>query len=287
MDRSAFGAFVRGRREALQPEDVGLGRGARRRTSGLRREEVAGLAGMSSDYLARLERGDGPQPSEQMVAALARGLRLTTGERDHLFLLAGHRPPARAASSRHVGPGLMRILDRLADDTPAQIMGSLGETLVQTPAAVALLGDQTAHTGPARSSTYRWFTDPASRDIYPAEDHPRHARVQVAQLRRSAAVHGPDSEPAALVAHLLESVPEFAALWAQNDVDVRFTEEKRFVNPEVGELSLYCQVVHDPDQAQSLLVFTATPGTESAEKLALLVVLGAQVVPTPLRVTAP
>lgn len=275
MDRTAFGTFLRTRREALQPEDVGLRRGPRRRTSGLRREEVAELAGMSSDYLARLERGDGPHPSEQMVGALARGLRLTLDERDHLFLLAGLRPPPRTASSQHISPGLMRILDRLAD-TPAQIMGSAGETLVQTDSAAALLGDQTAFTGRMRSSAYRWFTEPSVRDIYPAADQPHHGRVQLAQLRNAAAQRGPDSEAAEMVRHLLAHNQEFAALWAEAEVGLRFTEEKRFVHPDVGELSLHCQMVFDPDQAQSLLVFTATPGTESAEKLELLVVLGAQ-----------
>jgi transcriptional regulator with XRE-family HTH domain len=162
MDRPELADFLRIRRQALQPEDVGLFRGPRRRTSGLRREEVAELCGMSVDYYARLERGNGPQPSEQMAAALARGLRLSLAERDHLFLLAGHNAPQRILRSDHVSPGLMRVLDRL-DDTPAQIMGGLGETLVQTRLARALPGDQTQFTGLARSAVYRWFTDPASR----------------------------------------------------------------------------------------------------------------------------
>lgn len=275
MDTIAFGEFLRTRREALQPEDVGLRRGPRRRTSGLRREEVAELAGMSADYLARLERGSGLQPSEQMVAAIARGLRLTLAERDHLFLLAGHRPPGRTASSDHVSPGLMRILDRLSD-TPAQIIGSLGEALVQNDGAVALLGEQTGLTGRRRSATYRWFTEPDSRSIYPEADHPHHSRVRAAQLRAAAAQAGPDSEVAGLVHRLLRESDEFAAVWELGGVGLRYTDEKRFVHAEVGELSLHCQVVMDPDQLQSLLVFTATPGSESAEKLALLVVLGAQ-----------
>ena len=275
MDPIAFGDFVRTRREVLQPEDVGLRRGPRRRAPGLRREEVAELSGMSADYLARLERGSGPQPSEQMVAALARGLRLTLAERDHLFLLAGHRPPSRSASSDHVSPGLMRILDRLAD-TPAQIMGSLGEALVQTDAAVALLGEQTGRTGFARSATYRWFVETETRSIHPAADHPHHSRVKAAQLRAAAAQAGPDSEAAALVRHLQAVSPEFAAIWELGGVDLRYTDEKRFEHPEVGDLTLHCQIVLDPDQQQSLLVFTATPGTPSAEKLALLAVLGAQ-----------
>ncbi|WP_436851018.1 helix-turn-helix domain-containing protein [Streptomyces hokutonensis] len=128
FDRPSLGAFLRTRRAALQPEDVGLRRGPRRRAPGLRREEVAELCTMSADYFARLERGDGPQPSEQMVAAIARGLRLTPDERDHLFLLAGYRTAGRDLRVGHVSPGLMRVMDGLAGTT-AQVMGPLGETL--------------------------------------------------------------------------------------------------------------------------------------------------------------
>ena len=145
MDRAQLADFLRTRREALQPEDVGLPRGARRRTGGLRREEVAALSGMSTDYYGRLEQRRGPQPSEQMLAAIARGLRLSLDERDHLFRIAGHNAPQRALRSDHVNPGLMRVLDRL-DDTPAQVITGLAETLLQTRPAVALLGDQTRFT---------------------------------------------------------------------------------------------------------------------------------------------
>src|SRR6187402_3607303 len=100
-DRTALAEFLRQRRAALQPEDVGLPRGQRRRTTGLRREEVASLSFMSTDYYARLEQERGPQPSEQMVAAIAQGLHLSLDERDHLFRLAGHTPPSRGASSEH------------------------------------------------------------------------------------------------------------------------------------------------------------------------------------------
>ena len=273
MNQVALGTFIRTRREALQPEDVGLRRGSRRRTAGLRREEVADLSDMSTDYLARLERGSGPQPSEQMIGALARGLRLTVDERDHLLLLAGHRAPARPGSGDHVSPGLMRILDRLTD-TPAQVMGSLGETLAQNATAVALLGDESHYTGLARSAVYRWFTDPSTRSIYPTEDHDHHGRVQVSQLRSALARLGPQSAAADLAERLQELSPEFATLWGANEVGLRNSEEKRFLHPEVGELSLYCQVVLDPDQMHTLLVFTATPGTPSADKVRLLNVVG-------------
>ena len=279
-DRAALGEFLRARREALRPEDVGLVPRVRRRTPGLRREDVAELCAMSVDYVARLERGDGPQPSPQMAAALARGLRLTLDERDHLFLLCGHRPAGRELRGEHVGPGLLRVLDRLAD-TPAQVIGPAGETLLQTPAAVALLGEQTGFSGLARSGPYRWFTDPAARARYLPDDHALNGRVMVAQLRAAAARNGPGSGAAQVVAALRERSAEFAALWDRQEVGLRWSDAKRFVHPQLGRLDLHCQTLLDADQSQSLLVFTATPGTEDAEKLALLAVLGTDRFPVP------
>lgn len=278
LDRAALGAFLRSRRLALQPEDVGLRRGSRRRTSGLRREEVAELCDMSADYFARLERGGGAQPSEQMAAAIARGLRLTPDERDHLFLLCGHPAPPRHRHDQHVGPGLMRALDRLRD-TPAQVMGPLGETLRQTPPAVALLGDQTHHTGKMRHAAYRWFTDRADRERYLPDDHEHTSRVQVAMLRAAATREGPRSPAARLAAELRATSAEFAALWDRQEVGLRWSSAKRFVHPEVGRIDLFCQSLLDPDQSQTLLIFTATPGSESYEKLALLTVLGTDTFP--------
>src|SRR3954467_4463775 len=115
MDRKELGEFRRHRREMMRPRDVGLVEGPRRRTEGLRREEVAQLAGMSTDYYARLEQRRAPQPSVQITTALARALRLTLDERDHLFALIGHNAPARFRVSDHVSPTLMRVLDRLHD----------------------------------------------------------------------------------------------------------------------------------------------------------------------------
>jgi len=278
VDRASLGAFLRARREALQPEDVGLRRGTRRRARGLRREEVAELCDMSADYFARLERGSGPQPSQQMAAAIARGLRLTPDERDHLFLLCGHRTPRRRLRSEHVNPGLMRILDRL-QDTPAQVMGPLGETLLQTAPAVALLGEQTHYTGEARSAPYRWFTDPAARRRYLPDDHDLNSRVNVALLRAASTREGPRSQAARLVASLLRQSTEFASLWDRQEVGLHWSEAKRFVHPQVGRIDLFCQNLQDPDQSQSLLIFTATPGTDSYDKLALVNVLGADSFP--------
>ncbi|MFE2426789.1 helix-turn-helix transcriptional regulator [Streptomyces sp. NPDC059373] len=275
MDQTGLATFLRKRREALQPADVGFPEGQRRRTPGLRREEVAVLCGMSTDYYSRLERGRGPQPSEQMLAAIARGLRLTLDERDHLFVLAGHNAPARATRGDHVNAGMMRILDRL-EDTPAQVVTGIGETIVQTRLAVALLGDQARFTGPARSIIYRWFADPDERMSYLPADHATHSRVYVAQLRAVAAREGSGSRAAALARQLRTESPEFAALWADHEVGVTYTNRKRIIHPEIGTISLHCQTLVDPDQSQSLLVFTATPGTEDHDKLQLLSVIGSQ-----------
>lgn len=275
VDKPELADFLHSRRVALQPEDVGMSRGPRRRTPGLRREEVAELAGMSTDYYARLERGNGPQPSEQMAASIARGLRLTLAERDHLFLLTGHSAPKRVLRTEHVNPGLMRVLDRL-EDTPAQIMSRLGETLVQTGLAVSLLGEQTHFTGLNRANVYRWFSDPLSRAIYPKSDHLHHGRVFTSQLRARVAAEGGKSS-AAVIAQALGKVSiEFQELWRDHEIGLHYTEDKTIVHPELGLINLHCQSLLDPDQSQVLLVFTATPGSESYEKLRLLSVIGRQ-----------
>ncbi|MDR6691722.1 transcriptional regulator with XRE-family HTH domain [Microbacterium sp. 1154] len=272
-DLPSLGDFLQRRREALQPEDVGLARGARRRTAGLRREEVALLSHMSTDYYARLERGTGPTPSEQMLTALAQGLHLSLAERDHLFRLAGHRPPSRHSGTEHVSPGMLRILDRL-DDTPAEIVTELGETLRQSRLGIALLGDAALRTGPARSIGYRWFTDPASRAAYPADEAANLSRVYAAGLREMIAARGPQSRAAELADDLRARSTEFATLWDTHEVGARPPEVKRFHHPEVGHLDLSCQTLLDPDQSHRLLVYTAQPGSESAEKLRLLAVIG-------------
>jgi transcriptional regulator with XRE-family HTH domain len=269
VDKGQLAEFLRCRREALQPQDVGLPSCPRRRTSGLRREEVAALAGMSTDYYNRLEQRRGPQPSWQMVVALAQGLRLTPDERDHLFRLTGHSAPSRIVRSDRVSPGLMRVLERL-DDTPALVMTDLAETWVQNQLAVALLGDQTCFTGPARSAVYRWFTRPAERARYPEEDHPSLSRVRVARLRAAVARGGRDPRAMALVRQLdVESV-EFAQLWHRHEVVSWGDTHQRIAHPELGIIELDCHLLAGENPAQMLMVFTAPPGTDGYEKLQLL-----------------
>lgn len=281
MDRSGLADFLRRRREALRPVDVGLLAGPRRRVPGLRREEVADLAGMSTDYYSRIEQQRGPLPSEQIVAAIGRALRLDLDEREHLLRLAGHRVPTRVLRAEYVARALMRILDRL-DDTPAMVVSDLADTLVQNRLATALLGDQTHYTGHARSAFYRWFTDPAERRLYPDRDHDHQSRIQAAGLRAALTAEGDgDRRATALVTDLLARSPAFADVWRRHEVSVPVREGlidaiKTIQHPELGEIPLDCQALHTDNRSQALLVFTAAPGSEGEAKLALLSVIGHQ-----------
>ncbi|GAB3606734.1 helix-turn-helix transcriptional regulator [Conyzicola nivalis] len=275
MDRAPLADFLRSRRAGLRPEDVGLAEGARRLVPGLRREEVAALAGMSTDYYVRLEQSRGPQPSEQMLSALARAMRLSNDERDYLYRLAGHNAPPRTPLDTHVSPALLRVFDRL-EETPAFVLSSLGETLAQNRLGAALLGDHSRFTGLARSGVYRWFTDPSERQIYPVDDRAKQGRLQVAGLRAAFGTAGPRSRAGTLVRELRKVSPEFAEVWDLQDVATRFSDHKTLIHPELGLIELDCQALFTEDQGQTLLVLTAAPRSEAAEKLALLAVVGQQ-----------
>ena len=162
---------------------------------------------MSADYYGRLEQRRGPQPSEQMLAAIARGLRLTLDERDHLFRLAGHAPPQRALRTDHVDAGLMRVLDRL-DDTPAMVrQRARGRRWCRTRWRSRWSATRRRYEGLARSVVYRWLTDPASRDLYPPQDQDGHGRSFAADLRVAYARDGAGSRAAEMVDDLLAARP--------------------------------------------------------------------------------
>ncbi|MFF1815828.1 helix-turn-helix transcriptional regulator [Kribbella sp. NPDC058245] len=275
MEYADLSDFLRKRREALQPEDVGMPRGRRRRTPGLRREEVAVLASMSTDYYSRLEGGRGPQPSVEMLGSIARALRLTLEERDYLFVLAGHGTPPRTTRACHVDPGMLRIMDRL-QDTPALLINRCGEAVAQTPAHVAMAGELTNFEGMERSEPYRWFMHPETRILYREDEQDRHSRLLVSMLRMTATADGPKSYAASIVTALQKASPEFAEIWERHQVIPAHSRTKHFRHPLVGEFDLYCELINNADQQQTLVVFTAEPGSESAEKLQLLGVLGSQ-----------
>ncbi|WP_171987346.1 helix-turn-helix transcriptional regulator [Streptomyces sp. M1013] len=271
-----LGAFLRSRRERIRPAEVGLPAGPRRRVPGLRREEVAHLAGASVDYYNELERGAGSQPSEQMIAALARALRLSADERDYLYRLADRPVPVQGGPASHVHPGMLDLLGRMPS-TPAQVITDLHVTLVQNPLAVALLGDQSGYRGPRASFVHRWFTEPEARLLYPEADHGAQSRAFVADLRAAAARRdAKDAEVGSMIRTLLAVSPEFAALWADHEVAFRRDDRKRLVHPVIGLIEVNCLNLFSEDGRQRLLWFTPAVGTDSAGLLELLSVVGTQ-----------
>ncbi|WP_330250572.1 helix-turn-helix transcriptional regulator [Nocardia sp. NBC_00565] len=275
MDRSELADFLRRRRAQLTPADVGLPPGVRRRTPGLRRDEVALLAGMSTDYYTRLEQSRGPRPSIQVLASLARALRFSNDERDHLYHLCDHAPPVREFGDKHVGPGIMHVLAKL-DDTAATVITDLGEVLVQNRMHTLLVGDHAHRRGLDRFYAWRWFTDPLGRSIFPEQDWDRLGRKHVADLRATAARRSGDADVTELVSRLRATSTEFEQLWNEHEVAVRISDTKRILHPEVGLIDTVCETLLTPNEAQRLLVFLPRPGTDAAEKLDLLRVIGTQ-----------
>jgi transcriptional regulator with XRE-family HTH domain len=277
MDRDALAEFLRRRRETLKPADVGLPAGVRRRTAGLRREEVAQLTGMSVDYYGRLEQARSPQPSPQMLRALARTLRLTDDETDHLYRLAGHAVPDRTTHSDHVRPALLFVLDQLRD-AAAFVCSDTDVVLAQNDLAKLLVADHPAagNTGLHGSFSWRWFMDPRSREMALPEEHDEHSRITVADLRAAWARRPTDSDMRELVESLLEHSPEFAELWARHEVAARPMQRKTFLT-RVGPIALDCEVLATSD-GQRLVVLTPPAGSTALADLRLLAVVGDQTV---------
>ncbi|MGW6844765.1 helix-turn-helix transcriptional regulator [Streptomyces sp. NPDC054958] len=269
IDRRELADFLRRSRDRVRPSDVGLAAGPRRRTAGLRREEVAQLAGMSADYYMRMEQARGPQPSPQILSSLARALRLSDDERDHLHLLAGHRPPAGRVGGDQVGAGLMHLLDQLPG-TAAQVLGDLGDVLAQNDLARSLLGGVCTVSEHGRNVIWRWFADPAAREAYPPEEHDHYSRLHVADLRAAVARRGAADPVAARLVDRLREVEEFATLWDLHEVAVRRRSRMRVVHPVVGPVDLDCQVLLAQEEDQRLVLFTPPPGSDTADRLALL-----------------
>jgi transcriptional regulator with XRE-family HTH domain len=276
MDRDALAEFLRRRREAVRPADVGLPAGVRRRTAGLRREEVAQLTGMSVDYYGRLEQARSAQPSPQMLRALARALRLTVDETDHLYRLAGHAVPDRRTHSVHVRPALLFVLDQMRD-AAAFVCSDTGVMLAQNEMAKLLMGDRvTGEAGLGASLTWQWFTDPSARDTAPVDDQDEHSRIMVADLRAAWARRRTDADMSELVENLLQHSPEFAELWARHEVAARRMQRKTFAT-RVGPITLDCEVLATTD-CQQLVVLTPPAGSSAREKLRLLAVVRDQAV---------
>jgi transcriptional regulator with XRE-family HTH domain len=276
VNRSQFAEFLRSRRARVQPGDVGLAAGTRRRTPGLRREEVAGLAGISVDYYSRLEQARGPRPSRQVLSALARALRLYDAERAHLYHLAGEAPAAPAGPSPDVPAGVLHLLDRL-DDTPAYVVDVKYEILAWNPMAAALLGDPSAWPPDRRNIIWNLFTGEHSKVALADPQSSAFADECVAELRASAAQYPDDPGIHGLIARLRSASAEFVRRWEQLRVCVRHgSTTKQVTHPVIGELVLECEVLEIAGHGQRLIIYTAAPGSASADALKLLGVLGTQ-----------
>ncbi|MFI6580879.1 helix-turn-helix transcriptional regulator [Embleya sp. NPDC050493] len=277
MDRRELGEFLRSRRERITPADVGLPAGARRRTPGLRREEAAQLAFISTEYYTRLEQARAPRPSREVLAGLARALRLSDAERDHLHHLAGAPPGPPSGPSREVRQSILDLLHRLPQ-AAALVMSATYEVIAWNDLAAALMEDFSALSRRDRNLVRRVFLGPHPQDrrLYGLSDSDAFARTAARHLRATAARYPDDPEVAELVHELLSGSREFAELWASHDVCAEPTLCKTLQHPLVGPITVDCDVLDITDRDQRVVIYTAAPGSPAEEALRLLSVVGTQ-----------
>lgn len=262
-NRAELAVFLRTRRARLAPRDAGLPAVGRRRTPGLRRQEVAQLAGMSIDYYIRLEQGRGPQPSRQVLSALARALMLKADERDYLFRMAGEAPPQPVRPSREITPGIRNLLDSMPT-TPAYVVDAAYNILAWNPLATHFIGNL---EGYADRNMIRWTFLRSPADVVWSDEHfLSFTRSTVADLRANYARYPGDPEVESLVSEMLALSPQFAEMWAEYEVEARGPMLKHVEHPQVGPLDFECQVLHIANTGQRLIAYCAAPGspTESA-----------------------
>ncbi|MFD7501339.1 helix-turn-helix transcriptional regulator [Streptomyces sp. NPDC059850] len=271
-----LGAALRRWRDRLDAAAVGLPTGGVRRAPGLRREEVALLAGVSVDYVIRLEQGRATAPSAQIVAALARALRLSEPERRHLFLLAGQPPPAAARITARLTPGVRRLLDQLAG--PVGVYDAAWTLIAWNPLYAALQGDPSGRPERERNVLWSHFTGGPHRVRHTPEQEARFEVAAVADLRAACARYPADTGLRSLIAALRTASGRFARLWDSHAVGSHTMDTKTVHHPDIGPLTLDCDVLGVPDSDLHVVLCTAAPGSEAAAKLAVL---------TPSRLAAP
>ena len=277
MQEWEFGRAVRRWRERVAPETVGLTAGGRRRAVGLRREELAALAGVSVDYLTRLEQGRATSPSAQVVEALARGLRLADGERELLFRLAGFAAPRPGLVPTRITASVQRLLDRFAG-IPLVVYDAAWNLLVANAPYDALMGDTSALRGNDRNGVRRNVVGPGSRARQTPQEHDEQVAHLVADLRMTAARYPADAGVRRLVADLRAASPRFVELWetGSDPLPVEPSRHKVVDHPAVGPITLDCDTLVVAGDDLRIMVYTAEPGSPDAERLALAIVLGTQ-----------
>ncbi|MFD9734587.1 helix-turn-helix domain-containing protein [Umezawaea sp. NPDC059074] len=277
--RSELGEFLRSRRARTKPEDVGVPAYDRRRVTGLRREELAQLAGISVGYYTRLEQGHRSTVSDSVLDSLAAALRLAPDERTHLRSLTRtvRTAPARARPER-LRESVRLLVDALGG-VPAIVLGRFGDVLTWNRLGHALLAGHLPFDAPHRADRPNWtrlfFLDPNTRELF--ADWPEKAKNTVADLRLTAGARPDDARIAELVGELSVQSPEFRALWAAHPVRRCAFHDRTFHHPVVGDLTLSDELLTLPDDdGQRLVVFNAVPGSSSAAALVLLAELAAR-----------
>ena len=271
MDPTDLGSCLRTWRDRLTPEEAGLLPGPRRRAPGLRRQEVATLAGLSVDYLARLEQGRAERPSASVLAPLARALRLSPPERDELFRLAGHAAPTPGTAPRHLTPSVRRILDGLAA-SPVVVVDPGWEVVEANRMAVALLGEE--HM--AGNGLRTMFLGGSSRIEHVGDGEAAFAAAATADLRAARGRWPEDVALRTLADDLLAGSPRFAALWESVPAEPDLTGRKVVRHPEIGAITLDCDLLEARGTSLRLVVYTAPPGSPDATALKLLDAVGTQ-----------
>lgn len=243
---------------------------------GLRREELAGLTGISVDYLTRLEQGRATSPSTQVVEALARALRLSDPERELLFRLAGQPPPGRQTVSQRIPPSVQRLLDRLSGN-PVAVYDAMWDLVVTNPGYDALSG-AAGWRGIERNAVWRNLVGPGPLAVHTRRELAEQQEGLVADLRMTAARYPADRRVRRLVAELRGQSPRFTELWEATDIQPHEDRSRhKFVDhPEVGRIGLDCDTLIVAGDDLRIMVYSAEPGTADAERLALAVVLGTQ-----------
>jgi transcriptional regulator with XRE-family HTH domain len=275
MAATELGQALRRWRDRVAPDAAGLSSGGHRRAAGLRREELALLAGISVDYVTRLEQGRAANPSAQVVEALARALRLSGHERTYLFGLAGLVPPGPEVVPGFITPSVQRLLDRLVD-TPVAVSDAAMTLLLANPMYAALMGDPSVLRGFERNGVWRNFTGMPSRVRHTPEERRDFEAGMVAELRATAARYPADRQLPALIAELRTRSERFTELWDAGVVGRLAASHKTIEHPQVGTLTLDCDLLRVEENDLHILVYSAEPGTEAAEKLRLISVLGTQ-----------
>ena len=281
MDRQQLADFLKTRRAALKPRDVGLPEGSRRRTPGLRRQEVAQLAGISVEYYIRLEQARGPKPSRQVLGALARALMLVHDERAHLYNLADERPDTSAAN-REV-PATIRNLLAGLDDFPAYAVNAAYDMVAWNPLADRLMGWLSMLSPEQRNILRSTFSGPNVAAVLADSAYAGFVRQCVADERASLARDPADAVLRGLVDELLRSSPEFGELWADHEVRVRSGQTKRVVHQEYGPLEFDCQVLEVPGSCYRVIFYVPQPGSRTAEVFATMAALTQVTAETPGR----